>query len=479
VRQRVGLRGRLITTYLLLVTIGLGIFVLRYGWITQDSLVSEFQKTEQVHVLLIGTSLASPMESYVEGDLSLDRLERLVDELAVGVDGRITLLDARGNALYDTVVDITNLSNQWQQIEVQTALARQAEYDIRADPVAGDERLFVAAPVSLEGQVLGVVQLSVPISAMRARIRQAWLSLLGTAVVVVAVTILASLALAGSILRPVQALRRAAVRMAGGDLTQQLSVERNDELGDLAKAFNGMAMRLQHLMNQQRDFVANASHELRTPLTTVKLRVEALMGGARRDPAMVDRFLAEMEGEVNRLSHLVEELLALSRVEAGIDLLKMERVSLSLVLGQAVAAFYPQAEAAHVTLTLDAAPDLPPVKASASHVRQVVDNLLDNALKHTQAGGLITVSARPTGSLVTASVTDTGHGIPAQDLPHVFDRFYRADRARPRSGAANGAGLGLAIVRSIVEAHGGEVGIESQEGKGTSVRFTLPRYQGQ
>jgi two-component system sensor histidine kinase BaeS len=156
----------------------------------------------------------------------------------------------------------------------------------------------------------------------------------------------------------------------------------------------------------------------------------------------------------------------------------MEKVDLPLLLGEAMATFWPRAEAGGVTLTMDAAPQLPEVKASPPHVRQVIDNLLDNALKYSSSGGLVTVSCRPANEQVIVSVTDTGQGIPSKDLPHVFERFYRSDRSRSRASAEEGTGgLGLAIVRSIVNAHGGQVSIDSQEGKGTTVRITLPVYQ--
>jgi signal transduction histidine kinase len=262
--------------------------------------------------------------------------------------------------------------------------------------------------------------------------------------------------------------------MAAGDLDQRIYANGSDELGQLGQAFSRMAERLQHMMDQQRNFVANASHELRTPLTTIKLRIEALQGGARHDPTIAERFMVEIGGEINRLSHLIDNLLALSDAEAGLSTWEMEPLDLKSLLSQSVTAFSPQAETGGITLTMDTAPQLPAVKASAHQIRQVVDNLLDNALKYSSPGDVITVSCRPAKESVVVSVTDTGQGIPANDLSRVFDRFYRADKARSRLEAPSGTGLGLSIVRSVVEAHGGEVSIDSQEGKGTSVRFTLP-----
>jgi signal transduction histidine kinase len=473
-RRKIGLRGRLLATYLLLVTFGLSIFVFRYGWITQDNIVEELEHEEELRTFILSNALEEPVEKYLSGDLSLDDLKPQIDRLAASAEGRLTILDSQGNPFYDTQVDATTIPNQWQQTEVQAALNQSEQHDIRVDPVTGDERLFVAAPIAHEGNILGVVQLSIPTTEMWDEIRQTWLSLLATSLVVVAATVVASLWLAKGILEPIRALRQAAVNMAAGDLDQRIYANGSDELGQLGQAFSRMAERLQHMMDQQRNFVANASHELRTPLTTIKLRIEALQGGARHDPTIAERFMVEIGGEISRLSHLIDNLLALSDAEAGLSTWEMERLDLKSLLSQSVTAFSPQAETIGITLTMDTEPQLPAVKASAHQIRQVVDNLLDNALKYSSPGDVITVSCRPAKEGVMVSVTDTGQGIPADNLSRVFDRFYRADKARSRLEGPSGTGLGLSIVRSVVEAHGGEVFIDSQEGKGTSVRFTLP-----
>jgi signal transduction histidine kinase len=474
-----GLRGRLLATYLLLMLFGLSIFVFRYGWLSQDSLVEEMEHEQELRAFILSNALEEPLGEYTQGAASLDALKPLADHLAASAEGRLTILDSQGTPLYDTQVDASAIPNQWEQVEVQAALAGSEQHDIRVDPAVGDELLYVAAPVEHEGELYGVVQLSIPTQAMWAQIRQTWLSLLVTALVVLIITVVVSLWLAKGILEPIRALQQAAGRMAAGGLEQRIKVDRSDELGRLGQSFNLMAARLQRLVEQQEDFVANASHELRTPLTTIKLRVEALLGGARHDPAIAERFLSEMESELDRLSHLIDDLLTLSQVEVGLETLKLEKVDLPLLLGEAMATFWPRAEAVGVTLTMDAPPQLPPVKASSPQIRQVIDNLLDNALQYSSSGGLVTVSCRPANGHIAVSVTDTGQGIPAEDLPHVFERFYRADKFHSRSSrSGNTGGLGLSIVRSIVGAHGGEVSIDSQEGKGTTVRFTLPVFAG-
>jgi len=472
-----GLRRRLLTTYLLLVLFGLSIFVIRYGWLAQDSQVEQLEHEQELRAFILSNALEESVNEYLQGELPAESLQSRMNDLADSVKGRLTLLDSRGSPLYDTQVDVATIPNQWGQVEVQAALAGGEEHDIRLDPLVGDELLYVAAPIEHEEETYGVLQLTIPTRDMWAQIRQSWLSLLGTGLVVIIAAVLISLWLARSILEPVKALQQAAGRMAAGNLEQHIPVTRDDELGQLSQAFNLMAARLQRLIEQQEDFVANASHELRTPLTTIKLRVEALMGGARRDPAIADRFLAEIESELDRLARLTDDLLTLAHVEAGLDSLKMEKVELPFLLNEAMITFRPRAESGHITLTTESVPLLPAVKASPPQIRQVIDNLLDNALKYSSPGDVVTVSCRRMNGQVAVSVTDTGQGIPAADLPHVFDRFFRVDKAHSRtSGSLGTGGLGLSIVRSVVTAHGGQVSIDSQEGKGTTVRFTLPLY---
>ena len=219
----------------------------------------------------------------------------------------------------------------------------------------------------------------------------------------------------------------------------------------------------------RREFVSNVSHELRTPLSSVKALAEALESGALEDPATARDFVRRIHGEADRMSALVEELLELSRLESGRTTLAMETVDVAALAEGEIEAFQLRAEAAGVALQVRL-PDAPAlVRGERDKLRQVLVNLLDNALKFTPSGGAVTVLVRAAAGGVEVAVRDTGAGIPAEHLPHVFERFYKADRAR-RDG---GTGLGLAIVRHIVEAHGGTARVESREGEGATVSVTL------
>jgi two-component system phosphate regulon sensor histidine kinase PhoR len=219
----------------------------------------------------------------------------------------------------------------------------------------------------------------------------------------------------------------------------------------------------------RRDFVSNISHELRTPLASLKALVDTLRDGALDDASAAQRFLDRIETEVDALSQMVQELLELSRIESRQAPLRLTPSPVVDVVVPAAERLRPQAERAGISLTIDLPPDLPSVLADAERGQQVVTNLVQNAIKFTQPGGQVAVFAEPAGDEVVVSVRDTGVGIPADDLPRIFERFYKADRAR----SGGGTGLGLAIAKHIVQGHGGRIWAESIEGRGSTFYFSL------
>jgi signal transduction histidine kinase len=281
--------------------------------------------------------------------------------------------------------------------------------------------------------------------------------------------VLLILGLSRRILGPVEALTAAARRMEAGDLSQRVEITSDDEIGDLARAFNRMADGLARLEELRRQLVTDVAHELRTPLTNIRGYLEAIRDGVvEPERAVID----SLHEEAMLLSHLVEDLQELSLAEAGGLTLERQPVALSDVVDGAIGAARPRAEAEGIALRADLSEDLPLVDVDPRRIGQVLRNLLDNGLTHTGPGGEIVVGARTGDEWVEVGVRDTGAGIAAEDLPHVFDRFYRADRSRSR--ATGGAGLGLAIVKQLVEAHGGRIEVQSELGQGTRFTFTLP-----
>jgi two-component system phosphate regulon sensor histidine kinase PhoR len=250
--------------------------------------------------------------------------------------------------------------------------------------------------------------------------------------------------------------------------------------------------RVRRLETVRRDFISNISHELRTPLASLQALVDTLRDGALDDPPAAQRFLDRMETEVEALTQMVQELLELSRIESGQAPIRLVSTPVADVVFPPVERLRPQAERAGLSITIDLPPDLPPVLADAERVQQVITNIVHNAIKFTPSGGQVQVSgsglqvssdghiqpetlnlepeAISPGEWVLIAVEDTGIGIPADDLPRIFERFYKADRAR----SGGGTGLGLSIAKHIVQAHGGRIWVESVEGKGSTFYVALP-----
>jgi signal transduction histidine kinase len=276
--------------------------------------------------------------------------------------------------------------------------------------------------------------------------------------------------------RPLRRLTRAARSLAEGDLSQRVAVGGHDEVGELSRAFNSMAEAIENKERARRQLLADIAHELRTPLTVIQGNLEAWLDGIM---VPTPENIASVHNETILLARLVTDLRDLSLAEAGHLRLHREALDLDNLIASEQQALAVNAEQHKVSLRADVSSDLPPVLVDPHRVRQILRNLLTNALRYTPAGGCITVTARrsevPEGGdvdFVTVCVVDTGIGIAPEDLPHIFTHFYKADHSRHRSGA--GSGIGLAIVKQLVEAHGGRVWVRSELGKGSSFCFTLP-----
>jgi signal transduction histidine kinase len=255
-------------------------------------------------------------------------------------------------------------------------------------------------------------------------------------------------------------------------LVTPLRGEEGDISGAVAVGHDVTAYR--QLDRLRTNFVSDVSHELRTPLTAIKGFVETLQDGAADDPAVRDRFLSTIATETERLTRLTNDLLLLTRADAGRLDLRLAPTDLVVSVERAVAQLEPCAREKQITITIMPLSAPTVALADADRIHQVLVNLLDNGLKFTPVGGCIVISFGREDELISCTVADTGPGIPSAEIPHLFERFYRGDRSRARTGNENGAGLGLAIAKAIVEAHGGHIWVESEPGQGTRFTFTLP-----
>jgi two-component system OmpR family sensor kinase/two-component system sensor histidine kinase BaeS len=396
-------------------------------------------------------------------------------QLSAQLETRIRILDTQGIVLVDSQQADRDLLGAELRTDELVAQALEGQHASRIAQDSGKPTMHVALPALVEGRVVGVVFLSQPlhdVTAVLRDLRTRWL--LSTAVALF-LSAVGGLLLSRAIANPLRRLTVAAKAVARGRFDQQVPVNSRDELGHLSRAFNDMTNRLRAARQMQVNFVSDVSHELRTPLTTIKGMVETLRDGAVDDPPVRDRFLETIELETDRLIRLINDLLILSRTDSEALNLRREVINLAQLAEATTDLLTSRAASRQVALQVKANSNAPLAWADPDRVEQILVNLLDNAIKYSLPGGTVTISvgAQPDASLsVLTQVRDEGIGIPADDLPRIGQRFYRADKARSRS--EGGSGLGLAIARALVQAHGGRLWVESQEGKGTVVSFTLP-----
>jgi signal transduction histidine kinase len=383
------------------------------------------------------------------------QLQRLVDAAARSVRGRVIVVGARGALLADSERTTPGRSYAARP-ELVAALAGRADQRERASATLGRQVLFTAVPIGGVRPV-GAVRITQGVDAVDRAVRRAWLGLALIGLLVLALGLAAGAVVANGIVRPLRRLDAAVRRVGGGDLTARAPVTGSAEQQALARTFNDMTARLDHLVTAQRDFVADASHQLRTPLTGLRLRVEGVRDA---DPEEVDAALLE----VDRLARVVDELLVLSRADepgAGAELLELRGV-----LDAAAARWAPIAHGRGQAVRVAEGP-APRARIAREDADRIVDALLENALRYAPEGAGVELATLPRG----LEVRDRGPGLGPDELERVFERFRRGTAGR--QGAA-GTGLGLPIARGLARRWGGDVHLLPRPGGGTVARVDLP-----
>ncbi len=409
-----------------------------------------------------------------------ERLAEIAPALARALTSRETvavLFDAQGHRLADG----RRLPEEPTPPAVPASLLEDAlrgENEVSAVLDTPDgEKLVLLIPLRAapgEAQVLGVLELSTPLAPIERILHRQRLLLALLGAITLAVGALLGLWITASGLRDLKRMVATCRRIAAGDLSQRIALPHHrDEVGQLAAAFDEMVSRVEAAFEAQQRFIANAAHELRTPITALQGSLEVLMRGAQDDPAACRRLTAGMYREATRLSRLCEQLLDLSRLQAAPNLNK-QRVELAPFF----AAFTEQARRLAeegVTVVLEEG-ERGAIAADPDALTRILFNLVANAIQHNAPPLKVTLGWRREGGEVVLFVADNGQGIPAEDLPHLFEPFYTADRSRSRR--RSGTGLGLALTKALVEAHGGTIRLFSREGEGTRVEVRLPALPG-
>jgi signal transduction histidine kinase len=288
-------------------------------------------------------------------------------------------------------------------------------------------------------------------------------------------------AVASTLTADLEVLGRVASRLAQGDLAARVKPHGSDEVARVGEAFDRMAERLEAAFDRQqmleasrRELVAAVSHDLRTPLSTTRAMVEALADGVVAEPSEVRRYLGLMHREIQHLTRLIDDLFELSQIESGAIALQLAEVDLLALASETVAAYEAQAHHQDIQLSCHVRSDLPAVHADAARLQRVLRNLIDNAMRHTPGGGQVRLAVESADGTVMFSVDDSGPGVAADERERIFDRFYRGERSRNRGEHAAGAGLGLAIARGLIEAHGGRIWAAASPLGGATFHFSVP-----
>lgn len=397
--------------------------------------------------------------------------------------GRLTLIAHDGQVLSDSDASTGHMENHRGRPEIEAALTGRIGSARRKSTTMGVDFLYVAVPVRD-----GALRLAVPLAEIQDQVNTIRRRMLVSTALAFLPAILLALWFARLIARRLGSIIDYAAQLARGNFHARLTKTGTDELGLLERKLNETGEKLEGMFQElerehaelekvervRKDFVINVSHELRTPLASIQGYTETLLDGAMDDPQHNTRFLQIIRQNAERLANLTADLLTLSRVELKQQKFSFASYNVARLLENTVESMTPIARKKNIRLTLVPAPQ--PVEAfcDAEAVNQVVTNLVDNALKYTPDGGEIAVSARllPGQRTVEVAVKDTGIGIPPDELPRLFERFYRVDKARSRE--LGGTGLGLSIVKHLVRAQGGDVRVESALGQGSTFLFTLP-----
>jgi signal transduction histidine kinase len=386
---------------------------------------------------------------YLQQGLSWEGVQSYVEDTADVTGTRIILVAGNGTVIGDSAKELLGVNYTEPSLNPVELIWLQE--------VVG--RAYVILDPTAKASVAPFLRLSGSINR----------SLLLGGSLAIGIALLLTFILSRRMMSPIGVLAEATRRLGRGDLSQRVRIKGEGEIASLAEAFNSMADDLEYAEQLRRNMVADVAHELRTPLSNIQGYLEAIRDGMVEPDAGAIRSLTE---ETALLSRLVNELQELSLAEAGELKLVFQTENIADLIRQAAASWQPQLTAGEISLSLEVPDDLPSASIDWQRVNEVLHNIVENAVVHTSKGGAIKIAAGQKGGWVEVTVSDAGEGIPAEDLPHIFERFYRVDKSRTR--ATGGSGLGLTIAKRLVEAHGGTIVVKSTLGEGSHFSFTLP-----
>jgi signal transduction histidine kinase len=458
------IRTRLFLTYLLLIIFTITLMGSLFYFLTHEHLMKS-------KVAYLGTSsevFIKFITPFIETDEDLGPATKFfIRQCWEQMDYQLQVVDKNGDIVGDSRGGALSFPGKGEK---RLKIALEGKESVWTEKTQDGLMMHRCFPVKINGRTVGAAKLSLSLEEFNDLLYVMRRYFFLTFLMSLFAAILASLFFISTLMKPVTRIRDMASRIARGDLTSRVNYASNDELGDLSKTINAMAEELKKLEQARSEFLGNVSHELKTPLTIIKGFALTLLS----EPGIPKEWTRSLElinRESDRLTALVEEILELTRLRSGRLALRLVPCDVEELLASVHCQMLPRAEKLGVALELDMERDLPTITADPDRLKEILINLIDNSLKYSQQGGSALIRARNGAGMIGLEVRDRGPGIPQEDIPFLFERFFRGSA---RSSKIEGSGLGLAIVKELVEAHGGTIAVKSTMGEGTVFEVSLP-----
>lgn len=474
-------RWKLLLAYLLIIAIAFSVVGFSLLQLVGEYLFNQRVKDDQRIADTLSEQIRDPLMN-----LDVNSMYELALERCANDEARMLVLDQYGVVQVDTHSALNGM--RFANAEASSVLCQNASssygfYSASAlvtDSIRSASDLLIqndtmtgvfASAIYVNDEIVGAIVYLSQVQEIYDNLREIQIKIISWLVAVMVAVAFISTFLLKTITRPVGELREGIAKMSRGDFSSRVDVRGKNEFAELGAAFNSMSERLEQLDKSRNQFVSNASHELKTPLSTMKILIETILYQSPIDPDMTKEFLTDVNKEIDRLNRIVSDLLTLVNIDSGGMKLNLTDINLNDLLLEQVKRLAPLSRENGIELECSAK-ELMEVNGDSVKLTQVIYNVIDNAIKYTPRGGEVHISLTRSGKRAIIRIADTGIGVPAADLPHIFDRFYRVDKARSR--ATGGTGLGLSIVKQIVLLHGGNITAASEEGKGTTFTIDLP-----
>ena len=455
------------------------------GGMVGDSLFEQRIRTDRASLESLAVRIAPTL-----AQSDAPALQRQLIAAGGELGGRVLLLDQNGKVQLDSYGEIQGTRLEYPEIvsilvkgqnvdygvhELETGVSLDTSHLLFARRSTAAWVGYCTAGVVYASDVIGVLLLVSPVQEIMQNLYQLQDQMVLIFAAIAITSLICAWVFSRVITRPIAGLNRGIQKMSKGDFSARVKVRGSGEMKQLARAFNSMSEKLETLDQSRNQFVSNASHELKTPLATMKIMIESLIYQPDMDKNLRTEFMTDINNEIDRLSAIVSDLLTLVQMDSQNVKLTRENLSIAQLIKENAHRLTPIAnqKGQKIVLQLQDSCD---IYADKSKLNQVIYNLMENAVKYTQASGVIRVTLQRQGRNAIFRVSDNGPGIPKENLPHIFDRFYRVDKARSRE--KGGTGLGLSIVHQLVLLHGGSINVESEEGRGATFIVELPLHQG-